>query len=292
MDDELLKSLYHYLIPHRNGQGGPRCFYKDGLLTLIYFFAVIRDRSGRWACRRANWPLHLRRLVLPSYSQFNRRLKTPAVASLIRQVNDDFRQKLPCGGDKLIDGKPLMVGGYSKDPDAAFGKVPDGWATGYKLHAIVDQNGHFDAFEVTALDRGEATVARELIGPMDLKSVVVRGDSNYDSNPLYKAVADRGGRLIAPRKKPGTGLGHHPQQPDRLRAIQELEDDNDEALKEHRRLRNRVEQTFAHVTNLPCGISPLPNFVRRLSRVRRWITGKIGLFHLQRYLLQAKAQAA
>jgi hypothetical protein len=288
MDDELLSSLYHFLIGHRN----PFCTYGDGHITLIYFFAVIRGRSGRWACQEKNWPLWLRRLPLPSYSQFNRRLKTPGVEALIRRVNTHFRDKLPGGNEKILDGKPLIIGGYSKDPDAAEGKVPDGWARGYKLHALVDQgSGNIDAFTVAPLNVAEPTTARDLIKPLDLSGVIVRGDSAYDSNPLYTVIAENGGRLIAPRKKPGTKLGHHRQHPDRVAAIKELESDPD-ALAQHRRRRNRIEQTFAHVTNLPCGIAPLPNFVRRLSRVRRWIAAKIALFHLHRYLTQNTAKVA
>ena len=97
-----------------------------------------------------------------------------------------------------------------------------------------------------------------------LNGVTLRADSNYDSNKLYRAVARRKGRLIASRKKPGTGLGHTKHHPDRLKAIGELER-TDEALRAHRRHRIRVEQTLGHLTNLPFGLSPLPNCVRRKS---------------------------
>jgi hypothetical protein len=105
-------------------------------------------------------------------------------------------------------------------------------------------------------------------------------------------VAARGGRLIAPRKKPGTGLGHQPHHPDRLRAIEELEHRGDEATRAHKRHRIRVEQALGHLTNLPCGLAPLPNCVRRKCRVARWVLAKITLYHLALILRQTQKLAA
>lgn len=220
-----------------------------------------------------------------------RRLRHPAVERLIQRINRDERDRLPHSSEKFCDGKPLVVSGFSKDPDARRGKVPAGWANGYKLHVIVDACGAIDAFELTALDIGEPTITRRLIPTINLMHVTLRGDSNYDSNPLYRVVADHGGRLIAPRKKPGTGLGHHPHHPDRLRAIAELEG-SPQALCLHKRHRIRVEQGLAHLTNVPFGLSPLPNFVRRRRRVRRWVQTKIVLYHLSRNLSQHNVIAA
>lgn len=292
MDDQLLLHLYHRLFDAGKLQSPPDCHYSDSIIVLIYFLAALRQRSPHWACERKNWPLWMRRLQCPSYSQFNRRLKTPSVQQLFRQLGQAFRDQLPRSSAKLCDGKPLTVGGFSKDPDTAEGKLPgDGWGRGYKLHLIVDACGAVDVFEVTALNAGEPTVMRRLVPLTDLRHTLLRGDSNYDSNPLYRAVAKAGGRLIAPRKKPGTGLGHHPHHPDRLRAVGELQGSN-EALKAHRRHRIRVEQGLAHLTNLPYGLSPLPNFVRRKPRVTMWLTAKIALYHLHLILRQQQALAA
>ena len=120
---------------------------------------------------------------------------------------------------------------------------------------------------------------RALLPQVDLRGCTLRGDANYDSNPTYRAVADAGGRHVAPRRKPGRGLGHHPQHPDRLRAARELER-TPGGLAEHKRRRNRVEQVLAHLGNLPFGLAALPPFVRRLSRVRLWVMAKITLYHL------------
>jgi hypothetical protein len=248
----------------------------------------------RWAHAKRNWPLWMRRLGRPGYSQLMRRLKTKAVRLLIVRLNLEFRNELPDGGEKFCDGKPLTVGGFSKDPDARPGKLPgDGRGRGYKVHLLVDACGAVDPFTVTGLDAGEPTVMRGLVGWARFRRAdqPVRGDSGYDSNRLYAAFAARGGRPIAARKKPGTGLGHHRQHPHRLLAIEQLER-SEASLKAHRRHRIRVEQALAHATNLPFGLSPLPNHVRRLPRVRLWVLSKITLYHLYLMLRQQKALAA
>jgi hypothetical protein len=292
MDDQLLLYLYHRLFDAGKLQRPARCLYSDSIIVLIYFLAVLRERSVRWAWARSNWPLWMRRLKAPSYSQLMRRLRSRPVQRLIARLNVEFRSRLPCGDEKFCDGKPLVVGGFSKDSDTHEGKLPGGgWGRGYKVHVIVDACGAVDIFTITALDKGEPTVMCRLVALMDLDNVLLRGDSNYDSNPLYAEVAMRGGRLIAPRKKPQTGLGHHPQHPDRLRAIAELEQ-SEEAMRAHKRHRIRVEQGLAHLTNLPYGLSPLPNFVRRQRRVAMWVLAKITLYHLYLILRQQQALAA
>ena len=246
------------------------------------------NRSISWASNLANWPLWCRAALrrLPSRSQVNKRLKTPSLARWIETIDAELRDRLPRGNDKVGDGKPMVVGGFSHDPDARWGKTPgDGWAKGYKLHAIIDAAaGAIEAWQITPLDAGEATVLRrDLVPDCDLRGgVTLRADANYDSNPTYRAVAAAGGRLIAPRRKPGTGLGHCPHHPDRLRAINELERTPDARanLRAHKRARNRVEQTLGHLTNLPFGLWALPNHVRRLHRVRLWVSAKILLYHL------------
>lgn len=280
MDGELLRHLYHDLFRTASGPGSRRYVYSDNVILFIYFLAVSADRSLRWAHQKRNWPLWARRLPLPSYSQLMRRVKTPAFAARLSALNDTFRRMLPKTREKCVDGKPLVVGSYSKDPDARRGFLAKNvWGRGYKVHAVIDVAGAVDAFSVTPLHTGESTVARELAQQMDLSGALLRGDANYDSNPLYETVARRGGRLIAPRRKPGTGLGKRRHHPDRIRAINELETDLS-IDQTHRRHRIRIEQVFGHLTNLPFGLAPLPNCVRRLPRVTRWVTAKITLYHL------------
>lgn len=292
MEGQLLSWMYHRLIHSSSGIPRPGETFSDGLVALIFLYACLSDRSPRWACDKAHWPLWARRVEFPGYSQLMKRLKRPEVGRLIGTVDAELRGRLPSGHDKVCDGKPLVVGGFSKDPDARRGHVPRGWARGYKLHVIVDKSsGKIDAFDVTPLSGGEPTATLAMLEKVDLRGATLRGDSNYDSNPLYAAVADAGGRLIAPRKKPFTALGHHPNHPDRVRAIRHLEL-GDLVLEEHETHRIAVEQRLAHLTNLPFGLFSLPNFVRRLHRVKPWIAGKILLYHLYLNLSLPKAVAA
>jgi hypothetical protein len=120
----------------------------------------------------------------------------------------------------------------------------------------------------------------------DLRGCVLRADANYDSNALYALTASRGGRFVAPRRKPGRGLGHHPQHADRLRAIGELERDP-AARQSHRRWRADIERGFADLCNR-AGLFALPPFVRRLKRVRRWVRAKLLLYHLRLLLDQER----
>jgi transposase len=286
MDSQLLRQLYQDLIVNGKSQRPWRCTYDDNLILFIHAFGVLQNASMRWAHDRRNWPLWMRRLPSISYSEFMRRLARPAVQQQLAELNDQFRAQLPRSREKCVDGKPLTVGVYSKDPEAKVGLVAEGfWGRGYKLHAIVDAQGAVDAFCLTPLNAGEGPVARHTMLPqVDCRGVTLRGDANYDSNELYAAVAARGGRFIAPRRKPGTSVSSsHPQHPDRLRAIAELEHEAG-ALQAHRRHRVRIEQSFGHLTNLPFGLFALPNSVRRHRRVQLWVTAKITLYHL--YLLR------
>lgn len=282
MDGQLLRALYHELLVTGKHYRPRRCTYSDNLIVFLYFLAVLQNASLRRAHDRRHWPLWMRRLPRISYSELMRRLATPSVQQQIAAFNQTLRTRLPQTREKCVDGKPLPVGVYTKDREALRGLVAEHfWARGYKLHAVVDSSGAIDAFCVTPLNAGEATVAREqLLSAVDWRGVVLRADANYDSNALYHALAERGGRFVAPRRKPGTGLGkgrdHHP---DRLRAILDLE--HDAAMcRAHRLHRARIEQAFGHLTNLSFGLFALPNSVRRLHRVERWIRAKIALYHL------------
>lgn len=301
MDGELLRQLYHRLFEDRQLQKNFGCRYSDAAVLLIYFVAALSNHSLYWAHDKRHWPLWLRQVPIPSYSQTRKRLKWPRIQKHLQRLDQQLRGELKGASTdadsslKICDGKPLVVSGFSKDKDAKRGHVPEGFARGYKVHVLIDaRSGVFDAIQVTALNAGESTVMRQMLEPMDLKNLIIRADSNYDSNPLYTTIDEQGGRLIAPRKKPGTGLGkgveHHPH---RLRAIEELEGQDPANLKHHRRQRNRVEQRLAHLTNVPFGLWALPNSVRRLHRVTRWVQVKILLYHfyltVQRQTLEQAA---
>src|SRR5688572_827449 len=302
MDGQLVVELYHELSP-ATGRRPRRGVHSDQLVVFLFLLACVMGRSTRFVLQRRNLPVWLRAVLpdpLPSTSCMSRRLRTTRAAALIATLDQRFRTRLPRHDDddvvKVLDGKPLTVSAVSRDPDVTRGKVRDGWALGYKVHVLIDAATRaVDLFEVTTLSAGESTVAQSMLRQASepvVRDALVLADANYDSNDLYTLVDDLGGRLRAPRRKPGTGLGHATHQhPHRLQAIEHLEGDP-----ERRRLccRHRmvVEQTLGHLTNLPCGLSPLPNFVRRLHRVRLWVSVKVLLYHAYLTLTYERSAAA
>ena len=291
MNDEVLRHVYHELFGSKSKMPRRRYVYCDAVIVFVCVLGVLNNHSPRWAHDKRNWPLWCRWLKIPSYSQLMKRLKEPHIQALIDALNLRERRQLPGSIEKTCDGKPLVVSDFSKDPDARFGKAYGKWRKGYRLHLIADSLGGIDAFCVTSMDGGESTATARLISQVELVGVTLRGDSNYDRNPLYRRVAEAGGRLLAPRKRPHTRLGHRPHHPDRLRAIAELEA-SEANLAEHELHRIRVEQSLAHMTNLPFGLAPLPNCVRRLERVQRWVSIKILLYHVYLNLLRRQQLAA
>ena len=79
---------------------------------------VVHDRPRQWALDPANWPEAERWRTLPSPRTLGRRLRTVGVQLLLEQAQSYLRDRLPAGALKLLDAKPLPVGGCSKDRDA------------------------------------------------------------------------------------------------------------------------------------------------------------------------------
>ena len=284
MDGELFRRLYKAAGEVASKAVGRRCSFSDFEVLLTFVLAAVAHKPLSWACRRCNWPLWCWRVNVPTASTLSRRTRTRHFQRLLLKLDAALRAGLPGSPLKFLDGKALLVGGYSRDRDARRGRAPGGWGKGYKLHAVVDACGAVELFAVTGLDAGESTVARQVLVPAlpaaaDLRGALVLADGNFDSNNLYGAVAEAGAaaRLLAPRRKPGTGLGHGTEQhPDRLRAIGELEEGR-AARREFDRLRLGVEQAFGLMTYL--GLGALPPWVRRLRRVRMWVMAKVIVYH-------------
>jgi hypothetical protein len=192
---------------------------------------------------------------------------------------------LPSGGWVLtVDGKPLVVGSHSKDPDAEWGHVRRGWAKGYKLHAIYGTDCVPLSWEATALNVAEQDVAARMIPSLKQGGGYILGDKLYDSNSLHDISAAAGYQLVAQRKRPRAGLGHRRHSPGRLRCIDLLQGDFGQALY---CLRGDVERQFGWLTNHGGGLAPLPNWVRRFHRVRLWIQAKL-LVHAAYVLIQSR----
>ncbi len=163
---------------------------------------------------------------------------------------------LGCGSNQLI-----------KCLDAKRGRAANDFDKGYKLFAI-DEGASVDRWQIGPMNQGEATVAKQLL--TNVKAMCgegyLLGDSLCDSNALYGIAFEEGLQLIFRRQKPGRGLRHHPHHPARLRSIDQLEGGSIFGRPLYA-CRISIEQSFAQIGNLGCGMCPLLNWVRRPRRV-------------------------
>jgi len=112
------------------------CQYGDDVICAVYWWALIHDRPVDWACQAENWPADLQR-PLPSQATMSRRLRSHTIDVLLIEIERTLLTLWVVTGTLLVvDGKPLTVGGCSKDRDATWGRAAGGLAKGYKLHAV------------------------------------------------------------------------------------------------------------------------------------------------------------
>jgi Transposase DDE domain len=274
---------------------GRRPVYSNNLVAKLYLWSVWRNLSLSQACdpERGQFNTLFRPRTLPSVSQFTRRVKSDVTQEILNHVH---RQLSACGiasDSGYFDGKPMAVSPVSKDPDAARGHVPGGYAKGYKLHAYVNDRRRIVVWSVTPLNVDEKVVAMELcdwLPPPPAGGVAVDiGDSNYDSAPLHKREAQSDRLLLTPlrgqdRVKPGPDgrPQHHPvtlrqMGPQRREAVGVWER-QPHLAKYVLKSRNNIEGVFSVMTVALDAGSP-PAHVRRLHRVRRWAGAKIILYN-------------
>lgn len=202
----------------------------------------------------------------------SRRLSTTEVQHVLFEMERRLVADPRGGLLFVVDGKPLLLGSHSKDPDTHWGHTRRGWAIGYKLHVVIGEGCIPLQWEVCPLNEAEPEVAARLTLALGAGGGYVMGDKSYDSNPLHEAVSSTGRQLIAQRKRPKAGLGHRRHSPGRLRSIALLQGKFGQGLY---RLRDQVERDLGWLTNHGAGLAPLPNWVRRAHRVRLWIQAKI-----------------
>ena len=276
MEGELWKQLYQW-VREIASRRKPQKYvqFPDWWILLVYFWAVVHDRPQGWACDPCNWPADLLAgRPLPSQSRLSERLRTVPVQQLLECVMSLARDRMPNQLVKCIDAKPLPVGSFSKDRDAKRGRAGKAQAKGYKLFAIYEGAG-INAWRLGPMNQSESTVARQLIREAaTFGEGYLLGDALYDSNPLHALATEHGLQLVAPRKRTGGGLGHRPHEPSRLRAVDMLEGP-DAFGRSLYATRVSIEQRFGQAGNLGCGLSPLPNWVRRPHRVALWVATKL-----------------
>lgn len=278
MERKLWSALYRIVMTTDYADPARGVRHSDRWVTLTYLWAVVHDRPTRWATDRDNWPPGTGPVDLPSQPTLSRRLRAGPVRRLVHAALARCRAVAPAVWVKYLDGKPLPVGGLSKDPDARDGYGAGGYFRGYKLHAVWASGPAPAAWEVRPANQAEPTLARWLVRRLAGEGYLV-GDSSYDSNPLYDCAGRRGHQVVAPPKKPrGAGAGHHRQSPRRLRGLELLGHDFGRALYKSRAA---AERCFGHLTSFGGGLGPLPSWVRRLHRVRLWVAAKL-LIHATR----------
>jgi hypothetical protein len=267
--------------------------FGDWLIVAMYLWACGHDRPQCWACKPQHYGRLFRPRKLPSISQFNRRLRTPSVQMILQRIHNDLAKIGLATSVSFIDGKPMLVSPVSKDPDARWGHVTGGRGTakGYKLHAFVTEDGRIPAWSVTPLNVHETHVTRLLCAylPPQLADSLAIGDGNYDDANLHKSIEQIGSRLLVPLR----GLAEHPVT---LRQMGPARREHVKVTREHPNLvdyvlkwRTQIERVFSTLTCHGGGLGPLPSWVRRLERTRRWIGCKISLYHAR---LQCQKRAA
>jgi len=247
----------------------------------MYLWSVWHDRSLSWACQKKNYGKVFRPRQLPSISQFTRRIKTERCQKLLQAVHEDVADLQTPTSMSYLDGKPLVVGTASKDPQARRGHVMGGFAKGYKLHAWVTEDRRIPLWSVESLNRGEQPVACALAAHMprlaDLS--VVLADQAYDGHELYNALAAKNGLLLVkPRgyaKHPVTRRQMGPIRREAIAAWQHMPHVAHYVYKQ----RIHVEGCLSNLCSYGGGLGPLPAWVRTLGRVRRWVGAKIILYN-------------
>jgi len=273
MERELWPLLYRTVRDVARGFSQKYVQIPGWVVLLTMLWAAIHDRPVCWACRPANWSTtRLRPPRLPSEATMSRRVDGVALGLLWRAVEERLRETGDPALLAFIDGKPLPVGGNSKDPDARWGRSSGGLAKGYKLHAIWSTGVLPVAWEVAPLNAHERKVGYELLGQLRHGGYLL-GDGEYDASYLYDRAWERGYQLVAPyRKAKRPGKGNHYQSPHRLRSIAMLQRRFGEVLYQARR---QIERSFGNATSFGGGLAPLPAWVRRLDRVRTWVWAKL-----------------
>jgi hypothetical protein len=138
---------------------------------------------------------------------------------------------------------------------------------------------------LTPLNAGEVPIARLLVQQTQqlCEGSLTLADGNYDAYNLHKELDQRGGRLlVALKQDPGYQSRHRdsPRQMGRSRReLIALHHEHPELIRMVYRQRTNAEGIFGNLCSYGGGPAGLPPWVRRLPRVRRWVGGKLILYH-------------
>lgn len=251
--------------------------YSNTEILAVLLWAALHNRPICWACQRSSWPVQAWRRRLPDQSTMSRRLREDRLIDDLRTLIDRLQRSIDTRAEAfIVDGKPLPVSNISGDPDAARGWGAGIYARGYKLHAVIDSARRLIDFEVRPLNTPESVVAAEMVARAPRADVLL-ADASYDSNALYRACELKGTQLLAPRRRPFTGLGwvRGGHAASRVRSIELLEKPDSPWHDRHHRARLAVERYFGALATPATGLYVLPPWTRRIHRVRAWVAAKL-----------------
>lgn len=272
MERELWPLLYRLLREVGKTIHQKDVTYQPWVIVAVVLWAALHDRPVRWACKPQNWSTTvLRPIQLPSNSTISRRAHTVGTALVWTALEQRLRDSDLPGLLSFLDGKPMEVGGASKDRDARSGRSVGHLGRGYKLHALWSTRCLPEAWDVAPLNVAETVVARELVRQA-ARGGYLLADGNFDASPLFDAATAGGYQMLVPPPESGAGEGHHYQSPFRLRSIALMTQPFGAELY---RQRIRIESSFGNATSFGGGLAPLPAWVRRLHRVRTWTWAKL-----------------
>lgn len=272
MERELWPILYHYVRVTAQEVHQKYVQMQPWIIVATTLWAALHDRPVSWACDPRNWSTTgLRPLQLPSESTMSRRADSVGTGLFWRQLEQHLRQNEP-SLLAFLDGKPLPIGGNSKDADARYGRAAGGFAKGYKLHAVWSKDVLPEVWEVTPMNVSEKTVGERLITELRYGGYLL-ADGEYDTSYLYDRAFEQGYQLLAPyRKAKKPGCGKHYQSAHRLHSIELLQHEYGQKLYQSRR---QIERDFGNATAFGGGLAPLPAWVRGLRRVHTWVWAKL-----------------
>src|SRR5262245_7973531 len=163
MEHQLWLSIVAVLATLHKVRKPTRCDFSDEDIVKLYYWSVIHDRPVCWACHPKHWPLGQRRKALPSPSTLSRRLRSQSVRDLLNALEQRVIAPKEPGLFWMIDGKPLPIGGCSKDRQAGYGRAANSKAKGYKLHAVIGSDRSIAAWRIAPMNKDERVMAERLL---------------------------------------------------------------------------------------------------------------------------------
>jgi hypothetical protein len=208
-------------------------------------------------------------------------MNLPRTQLILQRVHQELAGPVTATSMTYLDGKPLPVGVASK---ARHGHVMGGYAKGYKLHAWMSEDRRIPLWIVMPLNVDERPMAQVLLGQVNELSPrsLILADQNYDTHDLHKMVDARGGRLLVKPKGSKDGK----RNADNLkkmgparRELLKVRAEHSVLLRYVHKQRIPAEGISGNLCGCSGGLTGLPPWVRRLYRVRRWVGGKMLLYH-------------